>query len=123
MSDKAYLAMCEQLGMEPNKELLTPDITELDSMSQTALAIFNLLNDTFIPGTMPLYNGKDITGIPVMFEMFGITGEMERFRMLEYLRILDSGAKRAAVDAFNKATKSKKGRGVPPPTAANNPKK
>lgn len=97
--------MCEQLGMEPDKDKLPMDISDMDGVSQKAVAIFNTLNDTFIPGTYPVYNGKDISGIPLVFELFDITTREEKICMFEYIKILDGEAKRASIASYEKSMK------------------
>lgn len=97
--------MCEQLGMEPDKNKMPMDIRDMDPVCQKAVAIFNSLNDTFIPGTYPVYNGKDISGIPFVFDLFDILKREERVCMFEYIKILDGEAKKASIAAYDRATK------------------
>lgn len=97
--------MCEQLNMKPDKDKLPMDIKDLDYTCQKAVAIFNTLNDTFIPGNYPVYNGKDISGIPLAFEIFDITTKEDRICMFEYIKILDGEAKKASVAAYEKSVR------------------
>lgn len=106
MTKEAYLAMCEQLNMEPDPSQIPMDIHSLDSLCQEAVAIFNILNDTFVPGTYPMYNGKDLSGLTLAFDLFNITNREDKLQMLEFIRILDSEAKKSAISEYKKATKA-----------------
>ncbi|QPB12129.1 hypothetical protein [Providencia phage PSTCR5] len=106
MTKEAYLAMCEQLNMTPDPAQMPMDIHSLDPLCQEAVAIFNILNDTFVPGTYPMYNGKDLSGLSLAFELFDISDREAKLQMLEFIRVLDSEAKKSAITEYKKATKA-----------------
>lgn len=111
MTKEAYLRMCESLGEEPDVRVMPMDVDDLPSNCQIAVAMFNLMNDTFVPGDYPMYNGKDITGVPIVCDLFGIEEREERLHFMNLINILDSNAKDASQKAIEKARRKSKYKG------------
>lgn len=87
MTQERYLAMCEQLGKDPDPEEMPPDWEDFPVEIQVAIAIFNTLGDRVYPEIG--YVGKDYTNLPVLIDIHGVE---DKELLLEVLTFLDSRA-------------------------------
>ncbi|AYJ73274.1 tail assembly chaperone [Proteus phage Stubb] len=93
-------------GRPPPPEDSRPiEFESLDTECKLAFMIFNRLRDTYVPGQMPQYNGKDLSGLPVLFEIYGITDNVEKEEILDLITILDGAAVKTSADSIKKAIK------------------
>lgn len=97
MTKDRYLTMCEQMGQEPNIDIMPPDLNDLPLLVQYAINVFNLLGDRVYPEIG--YTGKDYTKLPILMEIYNI--EDKEF-FLEILSWLDSRAIKKASEALKK---------------------
>lgn len=74
------------------------DLGDFPDIVITAFNVFNSLRDTYVPGEMPIYSGKDLTALPVLFDIYGIVHQDEKQFILKVLNILD----KEAIEAYRK---------------------
>lgn len=96
--------ICEQLGHEPDMEAMPLDLEDFPPIVSLGLTIFNKLSDRYIPGEIPVYSGKDLTALPVLFDIFEVTSQIEKEFILNVINILD---KEAITLAHNKLKKAR----------------
>lgn len=91
-----YFKICEMNGEKPDLDKLPPLYRELPWYVKDAMDIFNSLPDTYTSGMTPLYIGKDLSSLEVMFNLYDIDSD---YRMLAFkvIRFLDSRAKNQAI--------------------------
>jgi hypothetical protein len=87
MTQDRYLAMCEQLGKEPDEKEMPPDWHDFPEIVQNAINTFNILGDRVYPDIG--YIGKDYTNLSHIMEVYQIE-DKEYF--LDILHWLDSRA-------------------------------
>jgi len=83
MTREQYFAMCEQMGMEPRKEEIPPDPSDLSLEVQYALLLFSTLPDK-VGGMSGVWLGKDFGGLIDIMEIYQIENKKE---VLEYLLV------------------------------------
>lgn len=87
MTRDRYIAMCEQLGKEPDENEIPPDWEDFPYIVQIAINTFNMLGDRVYPEIG--YVGKDYTNLSHYIEIYDI--EDKEF-FLEILHWADSRA-------------------------------
>lgn len=93
MTQERYLAMCEQMGKEPNPEEMPPDFRDLPEAAADALNIFHMLGDRMYPDIG--YVGKDYTNLPTLVNVYGIE---DTELLLEILHLVESRAIKQSQD-------------------------
>lgn len=87
------------------------DINDFPDIVQLALHIYNSLRDTFIPGELPMFIGKDLSALPALFDIYEITTRERKEFILDVINIFDAEAVAVARKRIEAAkTKSR----VPP---------
>jgi hypothetical protein len=84
-----------------------PDIEDFPDYVHDALTLFNCLPDTYI-STMdsPIYSGKDITALPVLFNVYSIRDcHYHRLLVFETIQFLDGRAREQALSERKKKGK------------------
>ena len=66
-----YLALCEQLGEEPDPEKMPPAMDLYPYEVQMAFFIYSLLQDTW-DGMNGMYMGKNLAGLSVLLDIYEI---------------------------------------------------
>ena len=100
-----YLLMCEQLGDEPDPDKIPPDYDSFPSYVHTGMEIFNALTDTYTGGMQPVYSGKNLSALPVLFDLYLIDDKEDRMDIFDIVRFLDNRARKQAMDEAKKAAK------------------
>lgn len=80
--------MCEQLGEEPNPELLPPDPSEFSVLASKALILLDILPDNW-EGFGGNWLGKNYSGLIDIMDICEITKE-ERKDVLELLKVCEN---------------------------------
>lgn len=106
MTKDRYLNMCEQMGTEPNVDLMPPGMEDLPEIVQYAVNIFNNLGDRVYPDIG--YVGKDYTNLPIFMRVYDI--QDEEF-LLELLMWLDAKAIKKSSDQVKKELNKLKRKG------------
>lgn len=101
-----YLAMCKAMGDEPDMNKIPPDFNSFPVYVQVSLEIFNSLPDTYSGGMSPVYTGKNLSSLPILFELYLV--EDEKMRIFEVIRFLDNRARKQAIKEAEKANKKAK---------------
>jgi hypothetical protein len=109
MSKDKYLHMCELMGDEPDLDKIPPDFYDFPWYIRYAFDIFNYLPDKYMGGGMsaPIYAGKDITALPVLFEAYQVDNPVDKLKIIKSINILDARARSKAIKEANKASKKK----------------
>jgi len=89
MTRDRYFEMQEQMGHEPEEDMIPPDMEDLPELCHKALDIFNRLGDRVYPEIG--YMGKDYTKLRLYMNIHGIEEQEEDF-LLEIIEWLDSRA-------------------------------
>ena len=84
--------ICEQMGHEPDPEVMPVELQDFPDIVIIAFEIFNSLRDTYIPSEIPIYSGKDLTSLPVLFDIYGIDTQRSKQFILKTINILDKEA-------------------------------
>jgi hypothetical protein len=108
VNKEQYLLICESLGHEPDTAAMPFDLEDFPDIVHVALTIYNNLRDTYIPGDMPHYIGKDLSPILALFSIHHVTDTSEQKMVLDVINIFDAAAvkaSRARIDAANKKIK------------------
>jgi hypothetical protein len=107
MTSERYILMCEEFGDEIDWAVMPPDFMDFPGYVHSAIRIFNALPDNYT-GTMEtvLYVGKDYGALSTLFELYQVADE-DRLLVFDVVQFLDSRARRKAVEAVNKKSKSK----------------
>lgn len=95
------------MGHEPDPEAMPLEMSDFPSIVSLGIHLFNQLRDHYIPGEMPIYSGKDLTALPVLFDIYEITSPIEKEFLLRVINILDTEAVTAARNKAKKAIKPK----------------
>lgn len=108
MTKEKYLHLCEIQGYEPDMKAMPLDINDFPQIVHTSLNIFNQLRDSYIPAEIPVYVGKDLSALTVLYDVYGITSSNIKQLVLKYINIFDSAAVTAsAARAANLRKKSR----------------
>ena len=70
MSKEKYLEMCQSLGTDPDIDEMPPDFNDLSNQTKDILEIYMYLKDDW--GSMGGYNGKDLSNILQILEIFDV---------------------------------------------------
>lgn len=70
MTADRYLAMCEQLGEEPDPDRIPPEVSDFPADVQKAIILFNKLGDRVFPDVG--YLGKDYTQLPIYMKVYEV---------------------------------------------------
>lgn len=96
--DKArYLAMCEQLGDEPDPEKMPPGIEDMPEIVHIAITIFNRLGDKVYPEIG--YTGKDYTNLNHYIKIYKVDNVD---LLLEILNWIDQRAIKKSSDEIKR---------------------
>lgn len=106
MTTERYIRMCEEFGDEVDLDTIPPDYMDFPSYVHTAIQIFNALPDNYT-STMEsvLYIGKDYSALPILFELY-LVDDCDKMLVFTVVQFLDSRARRKAVEAAKKKSKS-----------------
>lgn len=105
MNKEKYFEFCRLQEIEPDPRAIPLDLTDFPEIVAVAISIFNGLRDTFIPGEIPQYSGKDITGLPILFDIYEITDTFDKQLILRTINILDGAARLTAQKEIERARK------------------
>ena len=113
MTRQQYVTLCESQGIEPDPGVLSNymELQDFPEIVQIALTVYNNLSDNYIPGDMPMYLGKDKSALPVIFDIYGVTGA-DKELVLQIINIFDTHAVEASRKKIEKLRT--KGRGKTP---------
>lgn len=112
VNKERYLLICEQMGHDPDPKVMPLELDDFPEIVTLTLHIYNSLRDTYIPGEIPTYNGKDLSALPVLFDVFDITSKTDKQFIFRLLNIFDTEATIAARKRVEKAL-NKKPKGPP----------
>lgn len=104
ISTEKYLEMCATYGDEPDPSKIPPDYSSFPVYVHVAMEIFNALPDTYSGGMSPMYTGKDISSLPVLFDLYLVDKHMQ-MKTFEVIRFLDNRARKQAIKEAEKAAK------------------
>lgn len=109
--------LCEGQGIEPDPEVMSKfiEVVDLPPIVQRAMEIYNNLSDTYVPGDVPIFIGKDKTALPFLYETFDISEDLRLF-VLQIINIFDSQAvelSRKKVEQLNKKKNNRLPQGKP----------
>lgn len=106
MTKQKYIEMCQALGDPIELEKLPPDLHDFPSYVIVSLDIFNCLPDTYSGGMDPIYSGKNLSALGVLFDTFEVDNAEDKQRILKVIQVLDTRARKKAVaDAKKRARK------------------
>lgn len=108
MTKAHYLTLCESLGNEPDSRVMPLELDDFPDIVALSLAIYNNLRDSYIPGDMPHYIGKDILALPVLFDLYEITQKIDQQTILDIINIFDTAAVKASKARIDLAAKKAK---------------
>ena len=89
MTRDRYFEMQEQMGHEPEEDMIPPDMEDLPGVCSIAMDVYNRLGDRVYPEIGVV--GKDYTKLETYMKVQGIQGEDKDF-FLEIIEWLDSRA-------------------------------
>lgn len=95
--------ICEKFGTEPDPNKMPLELDDFPPIVALGVTLFNQLRDTYIPGEIPHYSGKDLSALPVLFDIFDVTSSTDKQFLLRIINILDA----EAVEAARRKTKKK----------------
>lgn len=104
MTKARYFDMMEQMGVEPKKDEIPPDASDFRNDTIIAFEINSMLSDIW-DGMSGSYFGKDLSILPMLFDMYGITNKYHR---LLYMELLNSIAYENTVIINNKLKQERK---------------
>lgn len=84
MTKEQYLAMCEQLGADPDPKEMPIEFGDLPYEVQQAHEVFHHLPDR-IDGFSGIYLGKDLSGLGTIMDILKID---DKFHVIYFLRIM-----------------------------------
>lgn len=84
------------MGHEPDPSQIPYELDDFPQIVQVALMIYNNLRDTYIPGEMPHYIGKDLSALPILFGIHYVTDTDEQKTVLDVINIFDTAAVKAS---------------------------
>lgn len=87
MSKSRYFEMMEQMGVEPKPEEIPPDASDFSMETLIAFDINSALRDIW-DGMSGSYFGKDLSTLPVLFDIYGITDKYEKLLYMNLLNIM-----------------------------------
>lgn len=85
------------LGQEPPPLSEMPlEFEDFPTIVHTSLEIFNNLPDTYVSRmeAPPLYTGKDLSSLPVMYELHYVTDLEDKRMVLEFINLFDIQARK-----------------------------
>lgn len=102
--------VCSMQNIKPNMDTMPLDINDFPQIVRDSLEIFNRLPDNHVGTNFgPLYTGKDISSIGVLYDYCNLTKKEDRDLALEIIQHLDKKAVSREVKRYNKAVKDSKG--------------
>lgn len=104
ITKERYLLMCEQLGEPVDYEKMPVDASDLPYYVHLAYEIFGRLPDIRV-GMDAVFAGKDLTSLPVFFDVYEIDCPSDRKRILDSISLINN---RAIRDSNKKSKKPKK---------------
>ena len=101
--------MCAQYGDPVDWDKCPPDWEDFPDYVHISMSIFNALPDLYVAGGMdaPLYTGKDISALPVLFDLYDISDKEDKIRVFDTIQFLDGRAREQAMAERKKAAKQK----------------
>jgi hypothetical protein len=69
-----------------------------------ALDIFNALPDLYSGGMSPMYTGKDLSALNVLYDLFEVNAA-DRMLIFRVIQEVDARARKQAIDQAKKAAK------------------
>lgn len=104
MTAEKYLDMCERMGDTPDPEMIPPDLQDFPPYVVMGMEMFNTLTDTFTGGMSPVFCGKDLSALPVLFDIY-LVEQSDKIKILDVIKFLDNRAIKQAVKEAEKANK------------------
>jgi len=104
MTTEKYLIMCETFGDKPDPEKIPPEYGSFPTYVHVAMEIFNALPDLYCGGMSPIYTGKAISSLPVLYDLYMVDNHM-KMKTFDVIRFLDNRARQQAVKEAEKANK------------------
>ena len=87
MTKERYLEMMEQMGSEPKKDEIPPDASDFSFETLVAFEINNLLRDVW-DGMSGAYFGKDLSTLPMLFDVYSINDKYDKIFYMHLLAII-----------------------------------
>lgn len=101
-----YLKMCALQNTLPDPKEMPLDINDFPQIVRDSIEIFNRLPDRFTTTDLgPLYTGKDIAALPVLYEHLSATDPEDKKLILEIVQHLDQKAVAREVKRFKELQK------------------
>lgn len=103
---KKYLTICELQKIQPNPKEMPMSLEDFPPIVPTSIEIFNSLPDNYCSTDYgPMYTGKDISSISILWDLHYITDRKEQKLCLQLVQHIDSKAVKKSRDSINKAAK------------------
>ena len=67
-----YLEICTQLNEEVDFEKMPPEFEDFPYGVQVAFDLYGKLSDRYLSGMSAMYIGKDLSTLPVLFEIYEV---------------------------------------------------
>ena len=99
MTRDRYFEMQEQMGHEPEEDMIPPDMDDLPELCHIAIEIYNRMGDRVYPEIG--FIGKDYTKLDTYLEVFGIEEGGTDF-LLEIIEWLDSRAAKQSAEQLKR---------------------
>ena len=96
--------MCEVYGDTPDPNKMPPEYDSFPSYVHVAMEIYNALPDTYSGGMAPVYTGKNLSSLQVLFDLFRVDTD-DRLVVFEVIRFLDTKAREQSMRDAEKANK------------------
>lgn len=97
--------ICEAMGHEPDPKAMPWDLDDFPEIIQTATILYNKLRDTYIPGEMPHFIGKDLAALESLFRIYEVTDFEDQRLILDVITIYDHHSVNASKTRIEKAMK------------------
>lgn len=114
MTAERYIETNRQLNIKLDEDKIPPSIYDFPSYVLTACGIFNVLPDVYSGGMEPVFCNKDLSALPIMFEIFDVDKE-DYVYILDVIQVLTVNARNKAIADAKKrnknSTPTKKGPG------------
>lgn len=81
-----YLAMCEQMGWEPEEDRLPQDVSTLSLEAQQAILLLESLPDLW-DGMAGMWLGKDYSGLGIIMDIYEM---YDRKTVFEFLKLAEN---------------------------------
>ena len=107
MTKERYLEMMSQMGAEPKEDEIPPDSSDFFSDTLIVFEISNQLRDIW-DGMSGSYMGKDMSTLPMLFDIYGIKNNDNKMLYLRLLNIIISENTRIISEKLKQEQRKKK---------------